>query len=88
MLKVKSLLDYTNLFSPNKNQKNGKNNTKLFSIRLRWIKFISLFVESIKNLKTRNYHTFLKKQYFFLLSAVSETMRMKKYLDKENQLRY
>ena len=32
MLKVKSLLDYTNLFSPNKNQKNGKNNTKLFSI--------------------------------------------------------
>ena len=32
MLKVKSLLDYTNLFSPNKNQKNGKNNSKLFSI--------------------------------------------------------
>ena len=50
-------------------------------------KFISLFVVSIENLETQKYHTFLEKQYF-LLFAVSLRMKMKKYLKKNNQLRY
>ena len=37
MLKGKSLLNYTNLFSPNKYEKNENNNTKLFST---WLKKI------------------------------------------------
>ena len=32
MLKGKSLLDYTNIFSPNKYEKTDKNNAKRFSI--------------------------------------------------------
>ena len=32
MLKGKSLLDYTNLFSPNEYEKKQQNNTKMFSI--------------------------------------------------------
>ena len=32
MLKGESLLDHAHLFSPNKYEKNDKNNTKLFSI--------------------------------------------------------
>ena len=61
MLKGKSLLDYTNLFPPNEYQKNDKNNTKMFSItkKVKMRKYIVLFVEIIKNLKTLKYHTFL-----------------------------
>ena len=54
MLKGKSLLDYTNLFPPNEYQKNDKNNTKMFSItkKVKMRKYIVLFVEIVKNLKT------------------------------------
>ena len=41
-----------------------------------------------KKLKALKYHTFLKKHYFFLLFAVNVRMKMKKYLKKNNQLRY
>ena len=44
MLKGKSLLEYTNLFSPNDYEKMIKN-------------YIALFVVSIENLKNLKYHT-------------------------------
>ena len=60
MLKGKSLLDYINLFSPNKYEKND--NTEIFPLTkdLKWKKSIALFVLSIENLKILKY-TFLKK---------------------------
>ena len=56
LLKGKSLLDYTNLFSPNEYDKKD-NNTKIFSINSKkgWNKKnIVLSVISIENLKYRN----------------------------------
>ena len=44
-------------------------------------------VYCVIDLKTLKYHTFSKKQ-FFLLLAVSVRMRIKKYLKRENELRY
>ena len=51
MIKVKSLLDYTNLFSPN-DEKNDKIVLKCFQSlkRLRWKEYIALSVVSIENL--------------------------------------
>ena len=57
MLKGKSLLDYTNLFSLNDYQKNDKKNIKIFSITKRWKSYIVLFVASIDNFKNLKYHT-------------------------------
>ena len=59
MLKVKRLLDYKNLFSPNE----YKNNIKTFSFTkyLRQRKATALFVVSIENLRNQKYHTFSKK---------------------------
>ena len=50
MLK-KSLLDYTNLFSPNEYDKNDKIILQYFEL------YIALFVLSIENLKNLKYHT-------------------------------
>ena len=55
VLKGKSLLDYTNLFSPNDYEKND--NTKIFSILKRWKNYTALFVLSIKYMKNLKYHT-------------------------------
>ena len=74
MLKCKSLLDYTNLFSPNEYEKNDKDNTEIISITKNFFydrilkkvimkKSITLSVISIENLKTLNYHIFLYKTY-------------------------
>ena len=51
MLKGKSLLDYTNLFSPNEYEKNDK---IILTVILKMKKYIVLYVVSIKNLKNLN----------------------------------
>ena len=87
MLKVKSLLDDTNLFSPNEYEKNDEIILKYLTEKLKCNNYIALFAVIIKNLKILKYHTFWNKQ-FFLLCAVSVKMKMKKYLKKKNKLRY
>ena len=52
MLKSKSLLDYTNLFSPNDFEKNEKIIPRYFQWLKKWKKYIALFVVSIENWKT------------------------------------
>ena len=65
MLKGKSLLDDTNLFSPN--DKEWQNNTKMFTMTKKIeIKKIVVSIENLENLK----YTFLKKFKIFLLSVV------------------
>ena len=54
MLKGKSLLDYTNLFSPNEYEKNDK---IILTAILKMKKYVVLYVVSIKNLKNLKYHT-------------------------------
>ena len=44
-------------------------------------KYIALSVVSIENLKNLKYHTSYKKRYFFLLSAVSVKIKLKKYFE-------
>ena len=63
MLKGKSFLDYTNLFSPKKYEKNDRVILKSFQWpkRLRWKKSIVFFLVSIENLKIVEYYTFSKK---------------------------
>ena len=89
MLKVKSLLDYTDLFSRNESEKNDE-------IILKYIQKLKSSDEKINSVFCSKYtkfkkilklHTFLKKQ-FFLLFAISAKMKMKKYLKKKNQSRY
>ena len=73
MLKGRSSLDYANLFSPNKYEKNDK--------------IIRSSKVSRENLKTLKGQTFSKKHKLFLLFATCVAMKMKKYLKKKNQLR-
>ena len=58
----KSLLECTNLFSPNDYEKNNKiikhSFVNRFLTRLRWGKSIVLSVKSIKILKSLKYHIF------------------------------
>ena len=61
MLKGKSLLDYTNLFSPNDCEKNDKIILKYFQQLKRWSKYIGLFAVGIEYLKNLKYHTSKKK---------------------------
>ena len=42
----------------------------------------------MENSKTLKYHTFLMKQYFFLLFAANMVITMKEYLEKKKVLRY
>ena len=51
MLKGKSLLDNTNLFSPNDYDKNDKIILKYFQKNLKKLKCIVMFVINIENLK-------------------------------------
>ena len=90
MLKGKSLLEYTKLFSLNDYEINDKIILKYFQQilkRLNWTKSIVLFLGNIENFKTLKEHKFLKK-HFFLLFAVSVTVKMKNHLNRKNQLRY
>ena len=62
MLKVKSLLEYTNLFRPNVYTKNGKMILKYLKLNINNLKqweAIEMFVINIENLKT------LKLLYIF-----------------------
>ena len=51
-------------------------------------KYIALSAISIENLKTLKYQAFFLKYWFFLLSVISVTVKMKQYLKKQNQLAY
>ena len=57
MLKGKSLLDCTNLFSPNEYEKNDKIMLEQFQCLKRWKDYVALFAISIKNLKNLRDHT-------------------------------
>ena len=88
ILKGKSLLDYTNSFSPYYYEKNDIIILNLFQKIKRWKKYIVLFVANIENLKNVKYYTSYKKPYFFLLFVASVKIKKKKYLKKKDQLRY
>ena len=90
MLKSKNFLEYTNLFSGSKYEKNNKIILHYFQKILKKLKLkksIVLFVLNIEKLKTLKYHAFLKK-HCFLLFAESVEVKMKGYLKKKNQLKY
>ena len=62
-LKGKSLLEYTNLFSPNEHKKNDKLILKYCQQninKLKWWKSVVVFAINIENLKTIRYLIFLK----------------------------
>ena len=54
----------------------------------KWEKSIVLNAISMENSKTLKYHTFLMKQYFFLLFAANMVIIMKEHLEKKKVLRY
>ena len=56
MLKGKSLLEYTNLFSPSEYKKNVKIILNYFQEKLKWKQLIVLFAVNLKNLKSLKYH--------------------------------
>ena len=88
MLKGKSLLDYTNSFSPNDYENNDKITLNCFKKNLDKLKCIAMFAIYIENVKKLEYCIFLKKRQVFLLFIVNVVMNMKKYLKKKNQLKY
>ena len=63
LLKGKSLLQYTNLFSPNEYKKNDKIILKYFQQNLNRLKFLVMFAINIENLK--KYHIFKKNTKSF-----------------------
>ena len=48
MVKGKSLLDYTNFFSPNDYEKNDKIALKYFQGPKRWKRYIAVIIENLK----------------------------------------
>ena len=64
MLKGESLLDYTNLFSPNDYEKNNKIILKYFQWLKRSANYIASFAVSIENLENLKYHTSYEKIYY------------------------
>ena len=93
MLKCKSLLEYTNLFSPNEYKQNDQIIKTFFS----WIDFKKVRIRKTYCIKCKKYKEFKKpkisyvfviKHYFFLVFAKRVEVEMKKYLWKENQLKY
>ena len=61
MLKDKSYLESTNLFSPNEYKKNDKITLKYFQYNLNKLKCVVMFAINIENLKSLKYHIFLKE---------------------------
>ena len=57
----KSLLECTNLFSPNYYEKNDKIILKHFHANLNKLKCIVILAKNMNNLKKRKYHIFLKR---------------------------
>ena len=60
MLKVKILLEYTNLFSPKECKKNKKIILKYFQKNLNKLKCIVVFATNIENLKKLKFDIFKK----------------------------
>ena len=60
MSKGESLLEYTNLFSPNDYEKNYKIMLKYCQQNLNKLKCIVMFVINMENLKNLKYHIFKK----------------------------
>ena len=84
LLKGKSLSDYKNFFSPN----GYKNNDKIILTKKMENLYCSFICRKYRNLENLKHHTSLEKNLSFLLFAVSERMKMKKYLKKKIQLTY
>ena len=61
MLKGKSLLEYTNLFSPNEYKKKYKIILKYFQQNLNNLKYTEMFAINTENLKELKYRIFFKK---------------------------
>ena len=72
MLKGKSLLEYTNLFSPNEYKKNDKIILKYFQWNLNKLKSMVMFAINIENLKKLTYHIFKKKKTLSLSTVYSK----------------
>ena len=87
MLKGKSLLEQTNLFSPNDYGKNNKIILKYFQFNPNKLKCFVMFVINIENFKKLKYHIFFKKHQSFVLLTESVAINIKKYLKKKNQLK-
>ena len=83
MLKDKSCLESTNLFSPNEYKKNDKIILKCFQYNLNKLKCVVMFAINIENLKNLKYHIFLKELWVFLLFTVSVVMNIKKIFKEE-----
>ena len=66
MLKAKSVLDYTNLFSPNGYKKNDKIILKYFQKNLIKLKYVVFFAINIEDLKKPKYHIFFRKTFYCL----------------------
>ena len=88
MLKGKSLLDHTNLFSPNRYKKSDKIILKYFQYILKRLKLknIVLCMVNIENLKTLKYIFPEKKKQLFLLVAVIVIMKININLKKESKI--
>ena len=61
MFKGNSLLEYTNLYSPNKYKKNDKILLKYFQQNLHKLKCIVMFATNVENPKNVKHHIFLKR---------------------------
>ena len=81
ILKSKSLLDYTNLFSLNDYEKNDKIVLKYFPLTRKLKKIYCVICSK--------YRKFEKPKIYLLEKAfaVSARMKMKSYFNKKNQLR-
>ena len=61
--KAKTLLEHTNLFSPNEYKKNDKIILKYFQDNLNKLKCIAMFAINIENLKKTKISCILKTKY-------------------------
>ena len=88
MLNVKSLLEYTNLLSPNEHKKNEKIILKYFQQNLNKLKCIVMFTINIET------HIYIYIIYFKETLSLSIVYSKcgheyeEKYLKKQNQLKY
>ena len=72
ILKSKSLLEYTNLFSPNEYKKNDKTTLKYFQYNLNKLKYIVMFTINIENLKNLKYYIFFEKSISIVYSKCGQ----------------
>ena len=87
MLKGKSFLEYTNLFSPNEYKENDKIILKYFQQNLKKLKCIAMLAINTENLNDLKYHIFLKTLRLTIVYSKCGH-EYKTYLNKKNQLKY